>query len=156
MTRLTLDGDRIVIVTRHFNAPPERLWAAHTDPEIIPKWMTGPDGWTMPLCLSDPRPGGAFRFEWADASGNGFYATGEYLALEPFHRIRHVERMFLPDPTPENRVETTFEPDGAGGTKLTMRMTLPDEASRKAMLASGMEDGLEDSYARLEARLAAV
>jgi uncharacterized protein YndB with AHSA1/START domain len=151
MTRLVLDGDRTVIVTRRFRAAPEKVWTAHTDPAIIPRWMTGPDGWAMPVCQSNPVPGGSFRFEWADASGNGFHATGEYLDLQPFHRILHVEQMFLPDPTPENRVETLFEPDGTGGTKLTMRMTLPDEASRRAMLASGMEDGLEISYARLEA-----
>lgn len=56
----------------------------------------------------------------------------------------------LPDPTPDNHVETQFEPDGEG-TLLTMRMTLPDAATRASMLATGMEDGMEASYARLEA-----
>jgi hypothetical protein len=61
----------------------------------------------------------------------------------------HVERMHLPDPTPDNHVETRFAPDGTG-TLLTMRMTLPDAQTREAMLASGMEHGMEASYARLE------
>jgi uncharacterized protein YndB with AHSA1/START domain len=147
---LSLDGDRRVIVTRRFKAPPEAVFRAHVDANLIPRWMTGPEGWSMPLCQSDARPGGNFRFEWTDGKGTGFHATGEYLAVEPHARILHVERMFLPDPTPENHVETLFQPDGQGGTRLVMTMTLPDEASRQAMLASGMADGLEDSYARID------
>jgi len=69
--------------------------------------------------------------------------------LVPFSRIVHVERMHLPDPCPDNHVETRFEPDG-NGTLMTMRMTLPDAQTRKAMLASGMEHGMEASYVRLE------
>jgi hypothetical protein len=57
--------------------------------------------------------------------------------------------MHLPDATPDNRVETRFDPDGAG-TLMTLRMTLPDGKTRAAMLATGMEHGMEASYARLE------
>ena len=67
-------------------------------------------------------------------------------------RIVHVERMHLPGPTPDNHVETTFEPDGEG-TLMTMRMTLPDEQTRAAMLATGMEHGMEASYVRLDAMI---
>lgn len=156
MTRLTLttEGDTHVVVTRHFAAPPAAVWRAHTDPALLQQWLLGPDGWTMPVCISDPRPGGRMRFEWADGNGNGFYLTGEYLELEPVSRILHVERMHLPDPTPDNRVETRFDAV-PGGTRLTLRMTLPDAETRGAMLATGMEDGMEASYARLDARLAA-
>ena len=71
------------------------------------------------------------------------------MALEPFSRIVHIERMHLPDPTPDNEVETRFEPDGTG-TLMTMRMTLPDATTREAMLKTGMADGMETSYKRLE------
>ena len=57
--------------------------------------------------------------------------------------------MHLPDPTPDNHVETTFEPDG-DVTLMTMRMTLPDANTRAQMLATGMEHGMEASYVRLE------
>jgi hypothetical protein len=57
--------------------------------------------------------------------------------------------MHLPDPTPDNHIETRFEADGAG-TRMTMRMTLPDAATRSQMLATGMEGGMEASYVRLE------
>lgn len=146
---LNLEGDRHVVITRRFAAPPELVYRAHIEPALIQRWMLGPDGWTMPVCTCDPRPGGSFRFEWSDGSGNGFYATGEFMELTPFSRIVHIERMFLPDPTPDNHVETRFEPAGAG-TLLTMRMTLPNADTRAAMLATGMADGMEESYARLE------
>jgi hypothetical protein len=57
--------------------------------------------------------------------------------------------MHLPDPTPDNHVETRFDADG-NGTLMTMRMTLPDAQTRAAMLGTGMEHGMEASYQRLE------
>lgn len=151
MSKLTLqiEGDTHVVVTRRFAAPPEAVYRAHIEPELVRKWMLGPDGWTMPVCLSEARPGGKIRYEWTDGRGGGFYLTGEFVELEPFRRIVHIERMHLPEPTPDNRVETVFEADGAG-TLMTMRMTLPDAKTREAMLATGMEQGMEASYARLE------
>lgn len=151
MSKLTLktEGDRHVVVTRRFAAPPEAVWRAHTEPALLQKWLLGPDGWSMPVCINEARPGGRIRYEWTDGQGNGFHLTGEYLELEPPRRIVHVERMHLPDPTPDNHVETRFEPDGEG-TLMTMRMTLPDAATRAAMLETGMEHGMEASYERME------
>jgi uncharacterized protein YndB with AHSA1/START domain len=154
MSKLTLktEGDTHVVVTRRFAARPETVFRAHTEPKLIQKWLLGPDGWTMPVCVSEAKPSGRIRFEWSDGKGAGFYLTGEYLEFEPFSRTVHVERMHLPDPTPDNHVETRFEADGAG-TLLTMRMTLPDAETRTAMLATGMDQGMEASYARLEGML---
>lgn len=151
MSKLTLttEGDTYVVVTRHFAASQKAVYRAHTDPKLIQKWLLGPEGWSMPVCVSDARPGGNIRYEWTDGKGHGFYLTGQYLELEPYKRIVHVERMFLPERTPENHVETRFEPDGSG-TLMRIRMTLPDPQTRAAMLATGMERGMEDSYARLE------
>jgi len=154
MTKLTLrtEGDTQIVVIRHFNAKPELVYRAHTDPELIQKWLLGPEGWTMPVCISEPRPGGKIRYEWenpAKGKAAAFHQTGEYLELQPFNRIVHVARMFLPGPTPDNHVETLFEPDG-DGTLMTIRMTLPDANTRAQMLASGMEHGMEISYVRLE------
>lgn len=151
MSKLSLDieGDRFVIVKRRFAASPEEVYRAHTDPELVQQWMLGPDGWSMPVCINEAKPGGKIRYEWSDGQGAGFYLTGEFLELDPPRRIVHVERMHLPDPTPDNHIETTFTKDGTG-TLMTMRMTLPDEATRKAMLATGMDQGMETSYQRLE------
>jgi uncharacterized protein YndB with AHSA1/START domain len=155
MSKLTLktEGDTHVIITRRFDAPPEAVYRAHTDPKIVQQWMLGPEGWTMPACNSDLRPGGKFRYEWKHPNKGGFYLTGEFVELKPYSKIVHVERMYLPDPTPDNHIETTFEPDGTG-TLMTMRMTLPDEKTRAVMLATGMEKGMEDSYVRLEKMIA--
>ena len=136
MSQLVLEteGETFIVVKRRFEAPPEAL---------------GPDGWTMPVCISEAKPGGKIRYEWSNGQGKSFYLTGEIIALEPPRRIVHVERMHMPDPTPDNHVETTFTADGSG-TLMVMRMSLPDEKTRAAMLATGMERGMEASYARLE------
>jgi uncharacterized protein YndB with AHSA1/START domain len=141
-----------VIVTRSFAAPPEALYRAHTDPALVQKWMLGQEGWTMPVCICEARPGGKIRYEWSNGRGGGFHLTGEFIELEPHRRIVHVERMHLPDATPDNRIETRFAADGTG-TLMSMRMTLPDAETRSRMLSSGMESGMEASYARLESMI---
>lgn len=151
MSKLTLktEGDTHIVVTRHFAAPPEAVYRAHIEPEIVQKWMLGPAGWTMPVCINEAKPGGKIRYEWAHPERGSFFLTGEFVALEPYRRIVHIERMHLPDPTPDNHVETRFAPDGTG-TLMTMRMTLPNEQTRAMMLSTGMEAGMEASYVRLE------
>jgi uncharacterized protein YndB with AHSA1/START domain len=151
MSKLALEteGERFVVVTRRFEAPPEAVYRAHMDPEMLQQWLLGPEGWTMPVCIHEAKPGGKMRYEWSDGKGRSFYLTGEIIELDPPHRIVHVERMHLPDPTPDNHVVTTFTADGSG-TLMTLRMTLPDAETRKAMLSTGMEHGMEASYARLE------
>jgi uncharacterized protein YndB with AHSA1/START domain len=151
MSKLVLEteGEKVVVVRRRFEASPEEVYRAHIDPALLQQWLLGPEGWTMPACITEPRPGGKIRYEWSNGKGRGFYLTGEFIELDPPRRIVHVERMHMPDPTPDNRVETTFTADGRG-TLMVMRMSLPDAATRKAMLATGMEHGMEASYARLE------
>jgi uncharacterized protein YndB with AHSA1/START domain len=106
----------------------------------------------MPVCVCEARPGGKIRYERTNPRKGSFYVTGEFLELVPYSKIVHVERMHLPDPTPDNHVETRFDPDGTG-TRMTMRMTLPDAKTRAAMLATGMERGMEASYVRLESMI---
>jgi len=151
MSKLTLEteGDRVIVVKRRFAAPPEAVYRAHLDPELLKQWCLGPEGWTMPVCINEAKPGGKIRYEWSNGKGGDFHLTGEIIELQPPHRIVHVERMHMPDPTPDNHVVTTFTADGSG-TLVTMRMTLPDAATRKAMLSTGMDRGMEESYARLE------
>jgi uncharacterized protein YndB with AHSA1/START domain len=146
---LETEAERFIVVKRRFEAPPAEVYRAHTDPKLLQQWLLGPEGWTMPVCVNEARPGGKIRYEWSDGKGAGFYLTGEYIEVDPPHRLVHVERMHLPDPTPDNHVVTTFTADGSG-TLMTMRMTLPDAATRTAMLATGMDKGMEASYVRLE------
>ena len=141
-------------ITRHFTAPPARVFAAHTEPALIQRWCYGFDGWHMPVCINDARPGGELRWEWANDEGAGFFATGTYELVEPPQgnrpgRIVHVERMHLPDPTPDNHITSTFAPDG-DGTLLTLVMQLDTPEALEAMLATGMTDGMEVTYARID------
>ena len=156
MSKMTLrtEGDTHVVVTRRFAASPEAVYRAHTEPELLKKWLLGPPGWTMPVCINEGWPGGKIRFEWSDGKGGGFFLTGEVLELVPFRRLVHVERMHLPDPTPDNYVVNEFAADG-DGTVMTLRMTLPDPETRAQMLATGMEHGMEAGYVRLEELAAA-
>ena len=147
---LTTSGEREILVTRTFAARPELVFRAHTEPTLVQKWLLGPEGWTMPVCVCDARPGGKLRYEWINGKGHGFFVTGEFIEVVPHSRIVHVERMHLPEPTADNHVETLFTPGGSG-TLMTMRMTLPDLATRTGMLATGMERGMEASYVRLDA-----
>ena len=143
-----------ITIKRQFKASPERVFAAHTEPALIQRWCYGFDGWRMPVCINEARPGGALRWEWANDECAGFHATGTYEAVEPPRdgrpgRIVHVERMHLPDPTPDNHITTTFTPDG-DGTLLTVVMQLDTPEALEAMIATGMTDGMEVTYARID------
>ena len=143
-----------VTITRRFKASPERVFAAHVEPALIQRWCYGFEGWRMPVCINEARPGGALRWEWANDEGAGFHVTGTYELVEPpregrVGRIVHVERMHLPDPTTDNHVETTFAPDG-DGTFLTVVMWVDSPEAMEAMIATGMTEGMEVSYARID------
>src|SRR3954465_2247404 len=134
MTKLLLqtEGDKHVVVTRPFAAKPEAVYRAPIEPKLIQHWMLGPGGWSMPVCICEAKPGGKIRYEWSNGKGGGFSLTGEFVTVEPYKRLLHVERMHMPDATPDNHVETCFEPDGSG-TLMIMKMALPDAKTREAM-----------------------
>src|SRR6476659_2379490 len=71
MSKLTLEteGDRFVVVKRRFEAPPEAVYRAFMDPELIQQWWLGPDGGTMPVCIHEAKPGGKIRYEWSNGKG---------------------------------------------------------------------------------------
>src|SRR3984885_10768674 len=89
MSKMTLkpEADTHVIVSMRSAAPPEAVYRAHTEPKLIQKWLLGPEGWTMPVCINEAKAGGKFRYEWTNGKGGGFHITGEYLELEPYSRI---------------------------------------------------------------------
>lgn len=147
--RLDSEGAMDVVATRRFEASPEAVFGAHTQPKLIRQWMLGPPGWIMPECSIDPVPGGPFRYVWERGDGSRFAITGVILEVDPGRRIVHQERMILGDDTVEYRVETLFVPEGSG-TLLRLRLTFPDEATRTSMLETGMEHGMEASYRRVD------
>src|SRR5438045_5620841 len=82
--------DRELVITRTFNAPRSLVWAVFTDPKHLPNWHTGPEGFTMPVCEIDLRPGGSWRYVWRNTHGREFEATGTYREVVPPKRIIYV------------------------------------------------------------------
>lgn len=145
-------SDTQVRVTRIIRGTPEQVWAAHHEPELLKRWMLGPDGWTMPVCEVAQNVGDTYRNEWVDANGeNRFGFTGELLEQAAPHREVTTENMIgMEGPGTTN--ELTLTPV-EGGTLLTLVITYPSKELRDTVLATGMTDGMEASYARLESVL---
>lgn len=146
--------DTHVRITRAFDAPRELIWRAHTEPELMRRWLLGPDGWRMSVCEIDPTPGGAYRYRWepeAGVEGEAFGFEGETVVSDPPRRAVTTEAMSGTDFPPTVNDMTLDEVDGV--TLLTLLITYADLAQRDAILATGMTDGMEASYARLEREL---
>ncbi len=140
-------------VSRVIRGTVEQVWRAHHEPELLQRWLLGPDGWTMPVCEVATTVGEKYRYEWerADSGADRFGFEGELLESTAPHRSVTTERMIgVPGEGTVN--ELTLTPVD-GGTLLTLVMTFPDVQTRDAVLATGMTDGMETSYARLEAEV---
>lgn len=150
-TRVEVLDDQHVRITRLVDGPQELVWRAHTEPELMKKWMLGPDGWTMTTCEVDTSVGGRYRLTWAPdegVEGEPFGFDGETLVFEPQRRYVNTEHMTGTDyPSTINDL-SLYEEDGA--TLVTTLIEYPDAQTRDMVLATGMADGMESSYARLE------
>lgn len=145
-------GDTQVRVSRVIRGPVELVWRAHHDADLMRRWMLGPDGWTMPVCEIATEVGQTFRNEWEQEGGEGrFGFTGELLESVPPHREVTTERMIGTE-GPGAVNELTLTPV-EGGTLLTLVITYPDAETRDMVLGTGMVDGMETSYARLESEV---
>lgn len=144
---LTLPSDTEILLVRSFDAPRDLVWQAFTDPKLVPKWY-GPAASPMTICEMDVRPNGRFRWGWGP--GGSAFMTGGV-----FHQVEKPRLLVMesrePDPTPEVRSHT-FE-EKAGKTTVTIRITTATKALRDELLASGAVEGLEPTYARLDALL---
>ncbi len=151
-------SDTQVRMSRIIRGTVEQVWDAHHDPGLLRQWMLGPDGWTMPVCATTTEVGGAYRYEWEpeDSSGEDaperFGFEGELLEFDPPRRAVTTERMIGMN-TPGNRNELTLTPT-LDGTLLSIVITFPSAETRDTVLGTGMVDGMEASYARLEGLLA--
>lgn len=143
-----------IVITRAFDAPRALVFRAHTEPELLAQWM-GPRRLTMIVDRYDVRDGGIWRFIHRDADGN------EYGFRGVFHGM----------PSPEDGIVRTFEYEGAPGHVSLETLTFEEQdgktlvrvndvfqsvEDRDAMLESGMEEGLNEGYERLDEVLARV
>lgn len=145
--------DTTVRVSRVVRGSVEQVWAAHHDPSLIVRWMLGPDGWSMPVCEVATEVGATYRYVWRnDADGATFSSTGEVLEINAPHRVVFTERMegdMIPPDAPTTRNESTFTAVD-GGTLVVLVVTYPDAQTRDVVLGTGMVDGMESSFQRME------
>jgi uncharacterized protein YndB with AHSA1/START domain len=151
-TTLTTPSEREIVTERVFDAPRERVFAAYTDPESIPRWW-GPRRMTTTVDEMDVRVGGRWRFVMSEPGGPEQAFKGVYREITPPERVMAT---FEWEGLPGHVIlETaTFEDLGDGRTRLTTTSLFHMTEERDGMLASGMEGGLTESHERLEELLA--
>ena len=143
---VTTPSEREIVMTRSFAAPRQLVWEAWTKPEHLPRWMLGPEGWTMPVCEIDLRPGGAWRFVWRRADGSEMEMRGVYREVVAPERLVSTESWGGDWPETLNTL-TLAEEDGK--TTITETVLYPSREARDAALKTGMQDGVSLSFDRL-------
>jgi uncharacterized protein YndB with AHSA1/START domain len=137
----------IIRMTRDFEATPAELMRAHLDPDLFARWV-GPNGMDTTIIDWDPTTGGRWRYV-ATRDGNEFGFHG------CFHEVGadRIVQTFTFDGQPDDvALETLrFEDIGDGRTRLHAQSLVDSFVSRDQWLASGMETGVEEGYAKLDA-----
>lgn len=146
---LVANGDRGIIMTRIFDAPPHLVFDALTVPALLKRWLKGPDGWSLETCDIDLRVGGAYRYVWKNDDGTEMGMGGTYREIVRPERISQTE-MFDGNWTGGEAISTaTLEPFG-DRTRLTTTVAYASPESRDGAIQSNMEAGITASYARLD------
>lgn len=145
-TTFSTPSDREIAATRVFDAPRRLVFEAHTNPKHIPNWMLGPDGWTMPVCEVDLRPGGAWHFVWRKADGTEMAMRGTYKDVVPPEKVVTTESWGPEWPETINTLTLTEE---NGRTTITSTALYPSKEARDAALKTGMKEGMTQSFNRL-------
>lgn len=140
----------IIRITRDFAATPEQLFRAHTDPDLFAQWV-GPNGMRTRIEHWDAKTGGSWRFvQERDGTEYRFHGC--------FHEVRpdRIVQTFTFDDEPDGvALETLrFEELAAGRTRLRAESLCDSFEGRDAWLASGMETGVNEGYAKLDAMVA--
>jgi uncharacterized protein YndB with AHSA1/START domain len=148
VTTLELPGDREVVVRRELAGPRRLVWEAWTSPEHLPHWMLGPPGWTMPVCEMDLRPGGSWRIVWRHPHEQELVMTGTYREVVPPERVVNTESWGPEWPETVNTV--TFAEESPGRTTVTLHILYPTPEARDAALKTGMTEGMEATFRRLD------
>jgi uncharacterized protein YndB with AHSA1/START domain len=142
----------LVRITREFDAPPDKVFRAHTDPDLIRQWL-GPRRHEMVIDHFDCRTGGSYRYEHrSDGNVYGFFGS--------FHVVRpstEIVQTFTYEGFPEQVAleQLTLEDLGDGRTRLVVTSLVRTFEERDGFVASGMEEGVKEGYERLDELLAA-
>jgi len=154
---VTLPSDREVKVTRSFKAARPLVYRAYTEPVLVRRWLLGPPGWSMPVCEMDVRVGGRYRWRWrSDKDAREFGFAGTFREVRPPSRVTHTQTYdpgSVGDAHPQSEalVSVTFTEDDGGITTVTTLIDFGSKEARDAAVATGMTDGMEQSYQLLDA-----
>jgi uncharacterized protein YndB with AHSA1/START domain len=152
---VTASGDREIVMTRGFDAPRDLVFDAFVKPDLLKRWLLGPDGWTMIVCEFDPRPGGKYRYVWRrDKDGTQMGMGGVVQEIVPPARIVTTEK-FDESWYPGEAVDTLVLVEKDGKKTVTQTVRYDSREARDGVLKSPMESGVAASYDRLAALLAA-
>ena len=143
-------GTHEIVLTREFDAAPDVVFAALTDPGLVPSWW-GPHGLTTKVEEMDVRSGGRWRFVQRDADGNEFGFNGVYHCVQPGRVVQTFEFEGMPGHV---MLETMTLEDLGGRTRLVDQSVFQSVEDRDGMVASGMQDGASQSHDRLDTILA--
>lgn len=153
-TALEVLDDTHIRVVREVRGGLNEVWRAHHEPALVKRWMVGPEGWTMPICEVATEVGQTYRYGWEqEGGGASFGFTGELVRMEAPKLAVTTERMVgVEGPGTVN--ELRLSPLPGGRTRIEVHITYPSKELRDTVLGSGMVDGMEASYARLEGVIA--
>jgi uncharacterized protein YndB with AHSA1/START domain len=151
--QVTTPTEREIVVTRVFDAPRRLVFDAWTNPRHLPRWMLGPEGWTMPVCEIDFRPGGAWHFVWRRSDGTEMAMRGVYREIAPPERLVSSESWGGDWPETLNTLILSEE---GGKTTMTLTILYPSKEARDAALKTGMKEGMSLSFDRLNKYLASL
>jgi uncharacterized protein YndB with AHSA1/START domain len=138
-------GKQEIVMTRVFDAPPERVFKASMDPNLIPQWW-GPKSLTTTVDKMDVRPGGVWRYIQRDADGSEFAFHGVYHEISQKSLVQTMEFEGMPGHV---LLEIVTLEDINGKTRLTEKSVFESVEDRDGMLKSGMEEGATETMERL-------
>jgi uncharacterized protein YndB with AHSA1/START domain len=153
MSKVTVEakGDRELVIKRAFKAPKDLVFQAHTECKHLKRWMFGPDGWSLDVCLIDLNVGGKYRWVWKKGDFE-MGAGGEYREVSRPDKIVCTELFDNPWYAGE-AISTMTLDENSGVTTLTNTMLYVSREARDTVLQSPMEEGLSVGYDRLESLL---
>lgn len=146
---VTTPSDREISMTRIFNAPRRLVFEAYTKPHLLSRWLLGPEGWTMPVCEIDLAVGGRYRYVWRHKDGREMAMGGVYREIVVPERLVTTE-LFDEDWTGGETLSTLVLVEQGGMTTMTTTVVYASQQARDGALRSGMTDGLEAGYSRLD------
>ncbi|MBM9589758.1 SRPBCC domain-containing protein [Leptospira sp. 201903075] len=156
--KMELRGETEVVFTRYFAAPRELVFDCHTKPDLMRRWLIGPEGMVLDTCEQDLRVGGKYLYLYADANGNkgGVYGTfREVVVPEKFSNTEnYVMDMSTFDPNapedPNVTIESrTFTTEG-NTTLMTHVYRFSSAEVRTTMIECGAVDGMSECYLELD------